>query len=99
MINRRVLLETGPGALLGAFLAQINLAPSEAQAAEGGPILVQDLPPVSLDGWTVTATEVDYQPGGVNKPHRHPGFVLGYVLEGEVRFQLKGGTERTCRTG
>jgi len=93
MISRRSLLEGGPAAILGAFFAQ-----SVAQGAPG-PLFVQDLPKVSLDGWTVTASEVDYEPGGVSKPHRHPGFVLGYVLEGEVRFQLKGGQERICKTG
>jgi len=93
MISRRSLLEGGPSAILAAFFAQ-----SVAQGA-AGPLFVQDLPKVSLDGWTVTATEVDYEPGGVNKPHRHPGFVLGYVLEGELRFQLKGGAERIVKTG
>ena len=32
-------------------------------------------------------------------PHRHPGFVLGYVIEGEFRFQIAGEPERTIRAG
>ena len=53
-------------------------------------------PARSLD---VTVTEVNYPAGGYSRPHRHPGFVIGYVLEGEVRFQLKGASEKTYRTG
>lgn len=32
-------------------------------------------------------------------PHRHSGPVFGYVLEGELRFELEGQPERILRTG
>jgi len=95
MITRRVLFE-GTGAMAGAFLAQ---AQAQVQPAARPPVFLQDLPPVALDNWTVTAVEVIQEPGAASKPHSHPGFVLGYVLEGELRFQLKGQEERTYRTG
>jgi quercetin dioxygenase-like cupin family protein len=43
--------------------------------------------------------EVHYGPGVASPVHRHPGFVLGYVLEGTVRFALKGQPERVVETG
>lgn len=50
----------------------------------------QDLPAVNLAGWQVSFLELDF-PGGLTAPsHRHPGFVLGYVLEGKYRFHVEG---------
>ncbi len=34
----------------------------------------------------LTASEVSYPPGESSGHHRHPGFVIGYVLEGQYRF-------------
>jgi quercetin dioxygenase-like cupin family protein len=47
----------------------------------------------------VTAVEVRYEPGAASAPHRHPGFVLGYILQGEVAFQLQGGPRHVYRVG
>lgn len=35
--------------------------------------------------------------GGASQAHRHPGFVLGYVLEGEIRFGVDGGEQTIYR--
>jgi len=55
----------------------------------------------ALDGQRLEATviEVTYPPGGANPPHRHPCPVIGYVLEGAVRMQVKGQPERVFRPG
>ncbi len=42
---------------------------------------------------------VAYLPGQKSKPHRHPGSVFAYVMEGEVISQLDDGTEITYRVG
>jgi len=54
-----------------------------------------------LDGQhlTVTLVEVTYPPGGANAAHRHPCPVIGYVLAGAVRMQLKGREEQVFRAG
>lgn len=54
-----------------------------------------------LDGQRLAATvlEVTYPPGGANPAHRHPCPVIGYVLAGAVRMQLKGQNERVFRAG
>jgi len=81
------------------MISSLVASANDAVSPNVHPVLQQSLPPVSLDGWNATAVEVSYPPGGASKPHRHPGFVLGYVLEGEVRFQLKGEKEVTYRAG
>lgn len=47
----------------------------------------------------VTTVEVTYPPGGSSAPHSHPCPVIGYVLKGAVRMQVKGGTEHLYRPG
>lgn len=34
--------------------------------------------------------EVTYAPGESSAPHRHPGAVYGYILEGELEFKVEG---------
>lgn len=81
--------------MIGLFLA--------ADAANGAPtartIVQRDAPPVNLDGWQITATEVSYPPGEASARHRHPGFVCGYVLEGQYRFAVDGQPERVLSAG
>ena len=45
-----------------------------------------------LNGQRLMATvvEVVYAPGGSSAPHTHPCPVIGYVVEGALRTQLKG---------
>jgi quercetin dioxygenase-like cupin family protein len=63
-------------------------------------VFKQDLPNLTMDDWEVTVTYVDYAPGRVGSPHRHPGFVLVYVLEGAVVARISGqGEEKTYAAG
>ena len=53
-----------------------------------------------MEDWEVTVSHVDYPPGRVGAAHRHPGFVLAYVLEGSVIAKISGqGEERTYTVG
>lgn len=98
MIPRRDVLEglfkTGLATLGSSVIGSTGV-----QAAKVCSVFKQQLPSVSLDHWDLTVLEVDYPAGGFSNPHRHPGFVVGYILEGEVRFKLKGQSEKTYRTG
>jgi quercetin dioxygenase-like cupin family protein len=72
-----------------AGLAASLSAPQEAGAAPSSRAIAQkDAPRINLDGWQMTASEVSYPPGESSGPHRHPGFVVGYVLEGQYRFAV-----------
>lgn len=62
-------------------------------------VFQHDLPDVNLSGWSVTAVEVNYPPGGSSTAHRHPGITIVYVLEGEIRSQVGDGPEKTYAPG
>lgn len=53
----------------------------------------------SHPGLEATLVEVTIPPGGGSPVHRHPGFILGYVLDGELRFSVKGGPEQVLKQG
>ena len=75
-------------------------AQTPAAAPPRPPVFVQDLPNVSLEGWEVTVSHVDYPPGRVGTMHHHAGFVLAYVLEGSVVTKVSGqGEEKTYNVG
>ena len=59
-----------------------------------------DLPNLTMDDWEVTISHVDYPPGHVGTAHRHAGFVLAYVLKGEVMTKVSGqGPAKIYKTG
>jgi quercetin dioxygenase-like cupin family protein len=55
----------------------------------------------SMDGGHLEATivEVAYGPGESSKPHTHPCAVIGYILEGTYRTQVKGEPEAIYKAG
>ena len=80
--------------------AQAQTTPATPPAIPRPPVFKHDLPNVTMDDWEVTVSYVDYAPGRVGAPHRHPGFVLAYVLEGAVVAKISGqGEERTYTAG
>ena len=90
-------------ALFAELIASGGHAEAQAQAAPptpAPPVFKHDLPNVTMDDWEVTVSYVDYAPGRVGGPHRHPGFVLAYVLEGAVVAKISGqGEEKTYTAG
>ena len=80
--------------------AQTQTAPATPSASPRPPVFKHDLPNVTMDDREVTASYVDYAPGRVGAAHRHPGFVLAYVLEGAVIAKISGqGEEKTYTAG
>jgi quercetin dioxygenase-like cupin family protein len=55
----------------------------------------------ALDGnrLKVTIVEVNYGPGESSSPHSHPCPVIGYVVAGAIRTQVKGGPETIVKAG
>lgn len=68
-------------------------ATSKGGAAQSRVAIVHGLP--RLDGTHLEATvvEVTYGPGGSSAPHSHPCPVIGYVVQGTLRSQVKGQPE------
>lgn len=62
-------------------------------------VFKHDLPNLAMDDWEVTVSTVDFPPGRGGKVHHHAGFVLAYVLEGNVVTKVSGQDERTYRPG
>jgi quercetin dioxygenase-like cupin family protein len=81
-------------------LAASLLAARDANAASSArPVAQKDAPAINLDGWQMTATEISYPPGESSASHRHPGFVIGYVLEGQYRFAVNQQTPTVLTAG
>jgi quercetin dioxygenase-like cupin family protein len=84
----------------GGHDAQAQTAPPAVPAAPLPPVFKHDLPDLMMSDWEVTVSYVDYAPGRVGAAHRHPGFVLAYVLEGAVIAKISGqGEEKTYTAG
>ena len=83
--------------------SHVDAAAQGAPTAPQAPVFTRDLPPVSLDGWEIRVSHVDYAPGRVGMPHQHAGFLFAYVLQGSVVAQVIGNgvsdEVRTYRTG
>jgi quercetin dioxygenase-like cupin family protein len=61
--------------------------------------LSQVLPPLNGNRLKATVVEVSYEPGKGSAPHSHPCPVIGYVVSGALRSQVKGSPEAVYRTG
>jgi len=81
------------------FLTTLALAAS-AQAQTRAPARLagtQSLP-APFEGWEASFIEVTAGAGSA-PPHRHAGFVLGYVIDGEFRFATHDQPERVIPAG
>jgi quercetin dioxygenase-like cupin family protein len=47
----------------------------------------------------VTTLEVTFEPGQSSPPHRHPGAVFGYILEGEYEWGINDQPAKLLKTG
>ncbi len=63
--------------------------------------VLQEAHPSSIpEGAHVMTVLVQFPPGDPGTPpHRHSGPAFGYMLEGEMRFELEGEPERIIRAG
>jgi quercetin dioxygenase-like cupin family protein len=91
------------GALLGAaaYAAAQQAAPREPASGQRVKVLLEQALAEKLDGQEtkVTLVEVEKAPGHASAAHRHPGPVVGYVLEGELESQVEGQPLKTYRKG
>jgi quercetin dioxygenase-like cupin family protein len=63
-------------------------------------MLLTQRPAFLPDPLEVMTATVEIPPGDPGTPpHRHPGPVFGYLLEGEMIFELEGEPERVIRAG
>jgi quercetin dioxygenase-like cupin family protein len=93
MQNRRTFLQ------LAAALLPVGLSAQAPAPAAAGPREVTRHPLTGpLDGFD--AVLVELKPGpGTGRDHRHTGPVLGYVVDGQVRFGVNHGPEQIIAAG
>lgn len=62
-------------------------------------VLSKSLPKLDGDHLKAVLVEVRYGPGEVSTPHSHACAVMGYVVEGVLRTQVKGEPETIYKAG
>ncbi|MEV0129342.1 cupin domain-containing protein [Dactylosporangium sp. NPDC050688] len=63
-------------------------------------VLQEASPPQPAEGAHAMTIVVEFPPGDPGSPpHRHSGPAFGYVLEGEMLFELEGAPPRVVRAG
>ena len=77
-------------ALFAELIASTRDAGAQTPQAPARAPIKFDRPNVTMDDWEVTISHVAYPPGRVGTPHRHAGFVLAYVLKGQVMTKVSG---------
>jgi quercetin dioxygenase-like cupin family protein len=72
---------------------------SAAQPARASRLIQRQLLSGPFEGLDATFVEVVIPPGVESRRHKHSGFVLGYVIEGEFRFGTNDEPPRVVRAG
>lgn len=85
--------------LLVTALAGCTAVHATDQPESANVVLTQTVAPLDGANLKVTVVEVRYGPGGHSAPHSHPCPVVGYVIEGAYRTQVKGGQVEVLRAG
>jgi quercetin dioxygenase-like cupin family protein len=103
MNERRAFLQTLLATALTSGVASECAASPQAAGASptaSTPRPLQRQPlPAPFAGLDAAFAEVHVQPGVEGRAHKHSGFVLGYVIEGEYLFATNGEPPRVVRAG
>ena len=96
---RRILFAVAVGVAIGA--GGFSLANHGDQGQESVTKLSERDVIETLDGKQarVTTVEVTFGPGVAGQPHRHPGPIFGYVLEGDFELGLDDQPVKTLKAG
>jgi quercetin dioxygenase-like cupin family protein len=98
--SRALLLIIFPAAVTGGVvIAQARPETTQEKIERSRVAYSHDLPRLTGDKLNVTIVEVNYGPGESSAPHSHPCPVIGYVLEGTLRTQVKGEPEAIYKAG
>jgi quercetin dioxygenase-like cupin family protein len=97
MQDRRTFLTLAAASLLPIGLDAQAPAPAPRPPAE----LARHPLSGPFEGFEVVLVELNMPAGrsGSSLAHRHPGPVLGYVVEGQMRFAINHETEKVLPTG
>jgi quercetin dioxygenase-like cupin family protein len=95
----RTILMLAVGVLLG--IGGWMMAHHDGPARGPAKVISQKDIAEKIDGQEskVMTVEVTLEPGQSNPPHRHPGPVFGYVLEGEYEWAIKDQPVKKLKAG
>jgi len=101
--DRRTFLGLAVASLLPVAL-DAQTPPAQATAPRSPvPELARHALSGPFEGWDVVLVELNFRPGATatpNRPgHRHPGAVLGYVVEGQMQFAINNEPEQIVPAG
>jgi quercetin dioxygenase-like cupin family protein len=96
---KRIFLSVAVGAALG--VGGFCLASHDDHGQQTAKVLSERDIKEKLDGKdaSVTTVEVTFPPEVAGKPHRHPGPIFGYVIEGEFELALDDERVKTLKAG
>jgi quercetin dioxygenase-like cupin family protein len=84
----------------GAALACHTTGPgAPSDGAQVRTAITHDLAEMNGSWLKATVVEVTYGPGASSPPHSHPCPVIGYVVDGSLRTQVKGEPEAVYQAG
>ena len=97
MLRGALVLAAGVGLAAGGLIAARH---DEKTHGSVRPLAARDMAE-KVDGQeaTATAVEVTLEPGQAGAAHRHPGPVLGYVLEGEYEWAVDDNPAKVLKAG
>jgi quercetin dioxygenase-like cupin family protein len=80
--------------------AQVRSDTQHGEKSERGRlVLAEALPKMDGEHLKATLVEVNYGPGESSEPHSHPCPVIGYVVAGSLRTQVRGEKEAVYTAG
>lgn len=83
----------------GGTAASLRMLASEQHPAQSRIAISHDLPALQGDHAKATLVEVTYRPGASSVSHTHPCPVIGFVLNGAIRFQVNSDPEVVLHAG
>ncbi|HEY7189161.1 MAG TPA: cupin domain-containing protein [Vicinamibacterales bacterium] len=98
--DRRTFLGLAVASLLPVAL-DAQTSGAQTTAPRGPAELARHALSGPFEGWDVVLVELNMRPGGTatGPGHRHPGAVLGYVVEGQMRFAINNEPEQILPVG
>jgi quercetin dioxygenase-like cupin family protein len=87
--------------ILGGYgaVAKVHAQAPQAKHEHSRVAFSHALPSLNGDHLEATIVEVNYGPGESSAPHTHPCAVIGYIVRGTYRTQVKGEPEAIYQAG
>lgn len=83
----------------GVALLRLPAKPSSDKETLARIVMSRSLPRLDGRNLRITVVVVNYGPGESAPPHSHPCPVVGYVLEGALKTQMKNTSEAVYKAG